>query len=860
MYVFFDDNDVSSKCYPGTYFWRRDTNYAAGTYIRTVTPAPNVFRYYQIVVSGKSANTAPTHTSGTAAPTGSTVTYRYIGNTAESMYTQPLSSNASGDLTILFKLPGATYHTGTRKIVVSDTNTLANLNITGSVFGSAKTSFSATGTLQIFQDRISTVDTTYVQLPPPPPPPRTQDPLAQSFFTYGTNGGIFLSSIDIYFNSKDPEIPVTMEIRDMINGYPSKDSPSNASLVSKLEPANISVSTDASVATKFKFEPPVYLKDESDYAFVLISNSKNYNVFTSKMGEKSKETGKTIFDQPYAGSIFKSENSITWTAEQTEDIKFTIWKAKFDITKVPELTFAAVVPPTQARGDQFTTVSGSNVITYVHNHEHGLKVGDKIKIATRTDDQFATVNTQFNGIPYTDFSGEFTITSVPDRNTVKFEVADAATSTGAITSAGIITALQVKSGGTQYQTGDTISFIGGGYSTIATATLTVAGGVVTGITLTNPGAGYLKTPTYIIQRAGAAAGTGAEINISIASSFLVWVNKPMGGYNAKLTISNYGTTTATSTFYSTVADYDNPSQAYVAGRAYDTKEFFPYMNINQNSIIASSTNETNFNNSNYTGTLKTVLKSDNANLSPVINLNVPPTLNAYLTRINNQSGETLTSTNGSSSVSTISVGNAGTGYDNVTPIVTISAPDLPDGVRATAHAVMTGTSPNKTLSSVVVDSAGSGYLSRPTVTITLGDGATSGAGAAAVANMTGFNSEVLPTGGTAKARYLTKKTTVEVVSTGIRIISAISSIEGSSVDWYVRTSMTGSGVHEDLSWQRLNCVTPRNKSSYIGELFDYEFSLDDMSPFNNYDLKCVLTATDPVKAPIVDSYRVIVVA
>ena len=209
---------------------------------------------------------------------------------------------------------------------------------------------------------------------------------------------------------------------------------------------------------------------------------------------------------------------------------------------------------------------------------------------------------------------------------------------------------------------------------------------------------------------------------------------------------------------------------------------------------------------------------------------------------------------------TIEVSNAGNGYDNVTPIVTISAPDLPDGVRATAHAVMTGTSPNKTLDSIVVDSAGSGYLSRAIVTIGLGDGATSGSDAAAIANMTGFNSEVLPTGGTAKARYLTKKTTVEVVSTGIRIIAAISSIEGSSVDWYVRTSMTGSGVHENVSWQRLSCNALRNKSSYIGELFDYEFFLDDISPFNNYDLKCVLTATDPVKAPIVDSYRVIVVA
>ena len=57
---------------------------------------------------------------------------------------------------------------------------------------------------------------------PPPPPPR--DPLAETFFVDGTiyPNGLFLSSLDVYFKSKDTNnIPVTCEIRTTVNGYPS---------------------------------------------------------------------------------------------------------------------------------------------------------------------------------------------------------------------------------------------------------------------------------------------------------------------------------------------------------------------------------------------------------------------------------------------------------------------------------------------------------------------------------------------------------------------------------------------------------------------------------------------------------------
>ena len=35
-------------------------------------------------------------------------------------------------------------------------------------------------------------------------------------------GGVFLTSIDLYFSSKDDNVPITVQIRDTVNGYPGQ--------------------------------------------------------------------------------------------------------------------------------------------------------------------------------------------------------------------------------------------------------------------------------------------------------------------------------------------------------------------------------------------------------------------------------------------------------------------------------------------------------------------------------------------------------------------------------------------------------------------------------------------------------------
>ena len=776
----------------------------------------------------------------------------YLCNLQGSAIGTTLVTDTIGQAVIQLNIPSGKFNVNNYDIVVTDTNSLANLNITGSVFGSARGVFSSTGRIDFFQTTSTSITTVTRSVNV------QQDPLAQSFFTYGVDGGIFLSSIEIYFQTKDSTLPVRCELRRLENGFPSPLEANNLQLVSILKPENITISPSASVSSKFVFDPPVYLPEDSDYCFVLRSNSNNYNVFTSRLGEESLEDGRRIFDQPYIGSLFKSENNITWTAEQFEDIKFKINKAVFS-TSPGTVEFAAVVPPLGALGTSFSTVNASNIVTYVHNQDHGLEVGSKFKVVTRSDTLYA--NASFNGIPYAQFNANHTVVSVPNRKTLSFQVTTSATSTGTLQNARIVNHVSVVNEGTGYLPAptDTITFTGGGSGVSfvnATGTLNVVDGKIKSVTITNSGTNYTSAPTVTINT---ATGTGAALVASVLPTFTVYVNKPMTGFIPKIGISTFGSSSTTNTVSTTLGNYDGGNLVtYNDGKNITFIENYPYVNIDQNSVIASSYNETSMmpvpGSKSAVVTLE--LSTDNPNVSPVIDLNTPPKLHAYYHLINTQSGETLTSTNSSGTVSSIIVTNAGSGY-TANPVVAVSAPQLSGGVTATATAARTGTA----IASITITNAGSGYTNPPTVTITPGAGDTTGVGGAVQAVLNPYNTELLPSGGLAKARYITKKNTIQIISTGVRLFSVLSSNQGSYVDWYIRTSLSGAGIdHETKSWQRLNCSVDRNKSSFIGEFFEYEFTLDDIPEYDTYDLKCVMGAEDPTDSPIIKSYRVIVVA
>ena len=190
-----------------------------------------------------------------------------------------------------------------------------------------------------------TSTTTITRLPPPPQP--AGDPLAQSFTVDET--GMFVSSLDLYFFEKDDNIPVTVQIRTVELGTPTGQVVNDFAQVildpTVLDTDNTSIiktSADASLPTRVTFPSPVYLEPNTEYAIVILAPATiNYKVWISQMSEETIETqvlgvdqgSKNIVQRQYlGGSLFKSQNGTIWTASQTQDLKFSLYKCSFTTT------------------------------------------------------------------------------------------------------------------------------------------------------------------------------------------------------------------------------------------------------------------------------------------------------------------------------------------------------------------------------------------------------------------------------------------------------------------------------------------------------------------------------------------------
>ncbi|AMO43113.1 structural protein [Cyanophage S-RIM32] len=83
--------------------------------------------------------------------------------------------------------------------------------------------------------------------------------------------------------------------------------------------------------SRFEFDYPVYLQNNTEYALVVETDSQDYAIWASKLGETEIATNTTVTTNPSLGSVYKSQNTGTWVEDLFEDIKFTLYRAEFDI-------------------------------------------------------------------------------------------------------------------------------------------------------------------------------------------------------------------------------------------------------------------------------------------------------------------------------------------------------------------------------------------------------------------------------------------------------------------------------------------------------------------------------------------------
>ena len=316
------------------------------------------------------------------------------------------------------------------------------------------------------------------------------DPLAQSFFVDDPTG-VFLTSVDIFF-FEVPQIdrtPVFVQIREVELGTPTSTILAFSNV--NIDPRTITTSDDATVATNVKFESPVYLEGQREYALIIGSSNTEYSVWISRLGEPdvttlASESGQVIVSsQTLLGSLFKSQNASTWTPSQYEDLTFKLYRAEFspqgslqffnpnlptslELMKKDPIT----MPSRNIKVGLGTTVQDSglvdgNTVIQVNTNATGKFVGYGGSV-------YSDLGITNAGVGYTPSSSYYTFTGV------------------ALT-----------------------SITGNGLN--ATADITVSNGVAIGATIRNGGNGYRIGD--IVSPITVGAGVGAGMRLSVSSIY-----------------------------------------------------------------------------------------------------------------------------------------------------------------------------------------------------------------------------------------------------------------------------------------------------------------------------------------------------
>lgn len=300
-----------------------------------------------------------------------------------------LFSDSVGDLQGCFFLddpnqepaPPIRISTGTKTYKLTNSSTNQEQFPGSNEISSAETSYESTGLLNTVQNEttitttniVTTTNITSIKKTTTTTTLQRYDPLAQSFEVGRTaqspqnsninpisdRNGAYLTAVDIYFRKVDGwgidkdglistggNSPVTIEIRTMQLGTPTLTRIGEAVTLtpnSRL-PYNGNVlfknnwSDDASKATTAVFPYPIYLAPDEEYAVVLLApESVGYEVFIAEMNKDAINAnqlgGVAQYSKQFAiGSLFKSQNGSIWTADQNQDMKFTLYKASFTST------------------------------------------------------------------------------------------------------------------------------------------------------------------------------------------------------------------------------------------------------------------------------------------------------------------------------------------------------------------------------------------------------------------------------------------------------------------------------------------------------------------------------------------------
>ena len=381
------------------------------------------------------------------------------------------------------------------------------------------------------------------------------NPLSQTFLVDRNENpnGVYASSIDIFFSGVDATLPVTLQLRPVVNEFPSSSAIlpfSEVTLNASEVTANSTAPSAAtsSTYTRFTFESPVYLYPD-EYAVVLTSSSPAYSVHVANLGETVKNTTDTkVSQQPFVSAFYQPQNSSVWKANVEKQMMFKVNRCNFDTgshsvylssnaeplsgntaginydvfkLSTSELTFSNTSIAYSFKGiDQSKTVeSAANRTAQIDSDWTSFSANRNITLTTqkKTVSPLSTTglttysanNVYLRAIMT---SNDSKVSPAIDVSRINLITVENQVNRGSIANSDIV----ITNGGTNYSV-PILTFTGGG-GTGATASATLTANVITGITVTAGGSGYYETPTLTITddtsgtESGATATVQSELN------------------------------------------------------------------------------------------------------------------------------------------------------------------------------------------------------------------------------------------------------------------------------------------------------------------------------------------------------------
>lgn len=772
-----------------------------------------------------------------------------------------LTSSFNGDLQLLFSIPNTEalrFRTGTREFKLVDVDTAD-----GDFTSRGRANYRAQGVLETRQATVNAVrngEIVQEQVRDNRVIVQTSqrvvsdtgwyDPLAQTFLVQSP-GGAFLTKVDVFFATKDTKVPVNLEIREVVNGYPGKTILPFSRVSLKPEQIQLSETTveldgvavrKYDTPTPFVFPSPVYVQDNQEYALVMSSDSNNYKVWISQLGDQIPGSTRTISEQPYMGVFFKSQNASTWTADQMQDLKFTIYRAQFATDVIGNVEFVNTALPYQDLDiDPIETRVGVKKVR-VYQRNHGMPQFSRVEITDSNEGRLT-------GVAGTGIISTGSTTTVNGMNgttsfTTELSAGSVLYSTDGIY-IGTVASVQSNSAVT--------------LTTLPQYQVTLAGfkhrapihGIPATEIYTTHVISDVDSDSFVVNTVTAATASG----YAGGSTMRATRNIQFDSFQPALQVQTFPETEIGLSIKA--ASGKSPDSTTQQAYVMDTASIEALPNENNQffspRMVASEVNETNSLAGAKSLVLRMTMTSSNQALSPVLDTQRTSFI-AISNKINNPV-ETNSNVGGlddntlvtNSALVTVT-GNKITTSDSALRTVFKTA---------TVGKYMTITGSTSGESSVLItDVAGDGsfvqFASNPATV----------SGTVTLIQREMFVDEIAPKGSTTFSKYVTKQVNLANASTYLRIRFAASIPPESAVDVYYRTQPVGStDLLDNVNWTAVSSDQPIVYAQVGSNSFtDMLFSTGNIPAFNALQVKLVMRSANTAAVPLIKDLRVIACA